>query len=85
MRAVGTNPDAARAAGMGVGATYLLSMALAGGLAGLAGTANLLGRQSFSLTGGFYASVGFDAIALALVGRSKPGRRRRAPRSCSAR
>ena len=30
MRAVGTNPDAARAAGMNVGATYLLTMALAG-------------------------------------------------------
>jgi simple sugar transport system permease protein len=73
MRAVGINPDAARAAGMAVGGTYLLSMALAGGLAGLAGTSNLLGRESFSLTGGFYADLGFDAIALALVGRSKPG------------
>ncbi len=73
MRAVGTNPDAARTAGMSVGATYVLAMALAGGLAGLAGTSNLLGRPSFSLSGGFYESIGFDAIALALVGRSKPG------------
>jgi simple sugar transport system permease protein len=73
MRAVGTNPDAARAAGMNVAATYLLSMALAGGLAGLAGTANVLGRPSFSVSGGFYQQIGFDAIALALVGRSKPG------------
>ncbi len=73
MRAVGINPEAARAAGMNVGATYLLSMALAGGLAGLGGTTNLLGRQNFSLSGGFYAELGFDAIALALVGRSKPG------------
>lgn len=73
MRAVGTNPDAARAAGMNVAATYLLSMALAGGLAGLAGTANVLGRPSFSVSGGFYAQIGFDAIALALVGRSRPG------------
>jgi ABC-type uncharacterized transport system permease subunit len=73
MRAVGTNPDAARAAGMSVPGTYLLSMALAGGLAGLAGTSNVLGRPSFSVTGGFYFQVGFDAIALALVGRSKPG------------
>ena len=73
MRAVGINPEAARAAGMSVGATYFLSMALAGGLAGLAGTTNLLGRENFSLTGGFYAELGFDAIALALVGRSKPG------------
>jgi general nucleoside transport system permease protein len=73
MRAVGTNPDAARAAGMSVGATYLLAMALAGGLAGLAGTVNVLGRPPYSLIGGFYREIGFDAIALALVGRSKPG------------
>ncbi len=58
---------------MNVAATYLLSMALAGGLAGLAGTANVLGRPSFSVSGGFYQQIGFDAIALALVGRSKPG------------
>ncbi len=73
MRAVGANPHAARTAGMHVGATYVLSMAVAGALAGLAGTSNLLGRESFSLSGGFYAQIGFDAIALALVGRSKPG------------
>jgi ABC-type uncharacterized transport system permease subunit len=73
MRAVGTNADAARAAGMNVAATYLLSMALAGGLAGMAGTVNVLGRPSFSVSGGFYAQIGFDAIALALVGRSRPG------------
>ena len=73
MRAVGTNADAAKAAGMGVAGTFLLTMALAGGLAGMAGTSNVLGRPSFSVTGGFYSQIGFDAIALALVGRSKPG------------
>jgi simple sugar transport system permease protein len=73
MRAVGTNPDAARAAGMAVGATYLLAMGLAGALAGMAGTVNVLGRPPYSLIGGFYREIGFDAIALALVGRSKPG------------
>ena len=73
MRAVGANPHAARTAGMAVGATYILSMALAGALAGLAGTANLLGRPSYSLIPGFYRQIGFDAIALALLGRSKPG------------
>jgi general nucleoside transport system permease protein len=72
MRAVGANPSASRYAGMSVGATYVLSMALAGGLAGLAGTSNILGRPSFSLTGGFYAEVGFDAIAVALLGRANP-------------
>lgn len=72
MRAVGANPHAARTAGMSVGRTYVLTMALAGALAGLAGTSNLLGRESYSLTGGFYRALGFDAIALALLGRSKP-------------
>ncbi len=73
LRAVGANPDAARYAGMKVGATYLLAMSLAGALAGLAGTVNVLGRPSFSLTGGFYLFIGFDAIALALLGRAHPG------------
>jgi general nucleoside transport system permease protein len=73
MRAVGVNPDAARTAGMNVGRTYVLTMALAGGLAGLAGATNILGRPSFSLTGGYYAFLGFDAIAVALLGRANPG------------
>jgi simple sugar transport system permease protein len=72
MRAVGANPFASRYAGMAVGATYVLAMALAGGLAGLAGTSNILGRPSFSLTGSYYAFIGFDAIAVALLGRANP-------------
>ena len=47
---------------------YALAMLLAGGLAGLAGTVNILGRPSFALTGGYYAFLGFDAIAVALLG-----------------
>jgi ABC-type uncharacterized transport system permease subunit len=72
MRSVGANPSASRYAGMGVGATYVLSMALAGGLAGLAGTSNVLGRPSFSLTPLYFSEVGFDAIAVALLGRANP-------------
>lgn len=71
MRAVGANPHAARYAGMGVAATTLLSMSIAGALAGLGGTTILLGSTP-RLTGGFFASVGFDAIALALLGRASP-------------
>lgn len=69
-RAVGANPSAAAYAGMSVGGTYVLAMALAGGLAGLAGTTGLLG-VSKSITPGF-AGYGFDSIALALLGRSHP-------------
>jgi general nucleoside transport system permease protein len=72
MRAVGANPFASRYAGMAVGGTYLLAMLIAGGLAGLAGTSNILGRPSFSLTGGYYSFIGFDAIAVALLGRASP-------------
>jgi ABC-type uncharacterized transport system permease subunit len=72
-RAVGANPAAAAYAGMKVGGTYALAMALAGGLAGLAGTSQLLGLQpGYSLFPGFSSGYGFDAIALALLGRSHP-------------
>ncbi len=72
LRSVGANPYAAHYAGMSVAAMYVLAMVLAGGLAGLAGTVNILGRPSFSLTGGYYSFVGFDAIAVALLGRANP-------------
>lgn len=69
-RAVGANPKAAAYAGMSVAGTYILAMALAGGLSGLAGTANLLGVV-YSMSPGFLG-YGFDAIALALLGRTHP-------------
>jgi simple sugar transport system permease protein len=72
LKSVGANPHAARYAGMSVGAMYVLAMLLAGGLAGLAGTVNILGRPGFALTGGYYAFLGFDAIAVALLGRAHP-------------
>jgi ABC-type uncharacterized transport system permease subunit len=69
--AVGTNPAAARAAGMSPTRTIIVVMMLAGGLAGLAG-ANQLGSVTPSLIPGFASGLGFDAIALALLGRAKP-------------
>jgi len=70
VRAVGASPTAARYAGMAVGGTWILAMLVAGGLAGLAGATTVLGVR-FSLSGGF-SNLGFDAIALALLGRSHP-------------
>ncbi len=70
-RALGSNPHAARTAGMDVENGYFWAMALAGGLAGLGGSAQILGTQS-ALTGGIAASFGFDAITVALLGRSRP-------------
>ena len=69
-RAVGSNPSAGEYAGMKVGSTYFLAMLLAGGLSGLAGSTQLLGVRK-SLTSGF-SGIGFDAIALALLGRTHP-------------
>jgi ABC-type uncharacterized transport system permease subunit len=70
-RAVGINPAAARAAGMSPTRTIIVVMTLAGGLAGLAG-ANQLGSVTPSLIPGFASGLGFDAIALAMLGRARP-------------
>jgi ABC-type uncharacterized transport system permease subunit len=72
LRTVGANPFAARYSGMDVGRTYMLAMFLAAGLAGLAGASNVLGRPSFSLTSRYYGFLGFDGIAVALLGRANP-------------
>lgn len=70
-RAVGLNPDAARAAGINPTTIYMVVMGVAGGLAGLVGANQLLSTGP-SLTPGFSSGFGFDAIALAMLGRSKP-------------
>mgnify|MGYP006270995681 CR=1 FL=1 len=70
-RAVGANPAAARYAGMSVTKVYVLVMIIAGALAGLAGTGQVLGVLGRA-TPGFSASLGFDGIAVALLGRSNP-------------
>jgi ABC-type uncharacterized transport system permease subunit len=70
-RAVGSNPSAATIAGMNVKLTYVLVMVVAGTLAGLAGGTQVLGTEK-ALTGGIAGSIGFDAITVALLGRSRP-------------
>jgi len=70
-RAVGLNPSAARYAGMSIGRTVVLTMMISGGLAGLAGASEILGTNG-RLTPGFSPNWGFDAIALALLGGSRP-------------
>lgn len=71
LRAAGANPHAARTAGMSVGKITVVTMVIAGALAGLAATAQVLGTEG-SLTAGVAATYGFDAITVALLGRSKP-------------
>lgn len=70
-RASGENPIAARFAGMNAGLIIVLAMAIAGGLAGLAGANQVLGVLGRA-TPGFSAGIGFTAISVALLGRSHP-------------
>ncbi|PWD50346.1 ABC transporter permease [Serinibacter arcticus] len=71
LRAVGSNARAARTAGISVATMTVLAMAIAGGLAGLAGASQVLGTEGM-LTASVAGSIGFDAITVALLGRSKP-------------
>lgn len=71
LRAVGMNPNAARAAGMSVTATYVQLMVIAGALAGLGGATMVLGT-AYALTALVLGSVGFDGILVGLLGRAKP-------------
>jgi simple sugar transport system permease protein len=70
-RAVGLNPSAARYAGMNISRTLILTMVICGGLAGLAGTNEIVG-VNYSLFPGFSPGYGFDGIAVALLGGSSP-------------
>ncbi|MDK7742802.1 ABC transporter permease [Helcobacillus massiliensis] len=70
-RAVGENPRAAQVAGISVGTSSFLVMLIAGGLVGLGGAVNVLGTEH-SLNDGIAGSIGFDAITVALLGRSGP-------------
>jgi ABC-type uncharacterized transport system permease subunit len=71
IRTVGANPDAARYAGMSIARNIMLAMLISGGLAGLAGASQVLGVD-YWVGQGFSAGYGFDAIALALLGKSHP-------------
>lgn len=70
-RAVGSNPRAAQVAGISPARTAFLVMAVAGALVGLAGAVHVLGTEK-RLTEGIAGSIGFDAITVALLGRSGP-------------
>ena len=70
-RAVGYNPSAARYAGVNVTRSYVLVMAIAGAMAGLGGT-SIVSGVLYRGAPGFSAGLGFEAISLALLGRSHP-------------
>jgi simple sugar transport system permease protein len=72
IRAVGANPAAAQTAGLSVAGATVWTMVLAGGLAGLAATSQLLSTSAQQLNSDVAGTFGFDAITVALLGRSKP-------------
>lgn len=71
IRTVGANPDAARYAGMRPRVLIMLTMSIAGLLAGLAGATEILGQVGH-MPAAYATAVGFDAIAVALLGRAHP-------------
>jgi simple sugar transport system permease protein len=70
-RAFGMNADAAQYAGMHTKRLTVMAMMFAGGFAGLAGSAEVLGTYGYG-SQNFAGNIGFDAIAIALLGRSTP-------------
>ncbi|HEY4689512.1 MAG TPA: ABC transporter permease [Anaerolineae bacterium] len=71
IRTVGANPDAAQYAGIDVKRIIVLSMAISGALAGLAGAIEVT-ALNYRHELGFSIGYGFDAIAIALLGKSNP-------------
>jgi simple sugar transport system permease protein len=71
LRAVGSSESAARAGGVNSGRMRILAMALAGGIAGLVATGEVLGN-SYRFKMGFSPGFGFIGIAVALLGRGRP-------------
>jgi general nucleoside transport system permease protein len=76
IRAVGENERASRYAGIRVKRYMLLSMLLAGGMAGLGGVVQVLGLtyrlQTDGSASGFTANAGFNGIVAALFGGLNP-------------
>jgi simple sugar transport system permease protein len=71
LRAVGENPEAARAAGLHIGRVQLLAFVLAGGVAGLGGANFVLGYKHY-YEDGFSSGVGYLGIAVAVLGQRRP-------------
>jgi len=72
IRVIGQNPKAAQYAGIPTKRNIFLVMAIAGAFAGLAGSTHLMGQPGYELSATAFSSdpTGFDAIAVALLGRT---------------
>lgn len=72
LRAVGENPRAARVAGIRINRMYVYVMVISGILVGFAGVYQVLGQITTGFDRGIDAGIGFTAITVALLGRSRP-------------
>lgn len=74
LRAVGLSPKAAEYGGISVAKNTVLAMTVAGMFAGLAGTHYVNGgaMDEYALRGNTPVNVGFDGIAVALMGQNTP-------------
>jgi ABC-type uncharacterized transport system permease subunit len=71
IRTTGANPAAAEYAGINNRRTMILTLALSGMLAGMAGAVEVAGLN-YRHDVGYSLGYGFDAIAVALLGRNQP-------------
>jgi general nucleoside transport system permease protein len=71
LRTVGASHGASRYAGMNVGRSIVVAMAIGGMLAGIAGTGEVIGLNRY-LPAAFSSGYGFDSIAVALLAKSNP-------------
>jgi general nucleoside transport system permease protein len=72
LRAVGENPRAARVAGIRINRMFVYVMVISGILVGFAGVYQVLGQITTGFDRGIDSGIGFTAITVALLGRSRP-------------
>ncbi|MFF5993379.1 ABC transporter permease [Lysinibacillus sp. KU-BSD001] len=72
LKAVGFNHNAAEYAGMSVNKNIILAMTISGMFAGLGGAMEALGTFGYASVKGGFTGIGFDGIAVALLGANTP-------------
>ncbi|MBE1553402.1 ABC transporter permease [Sporosarcina limicola] len=72
LKSVGFNDHASQYAGMNVNKNIVLSMVISGAFAGLGGAMEALGTFGYMATLAGFTGIGFDGIAVALLGANTP-------------
>ena len=73
LRTVGANPNAAQYAGVNITRSIIVSMAISGALAGMAGTVEVIGVSICRCLPLFFSSgYGWDSIGIALLAKNNP-------------